>query len=235
MLSKSQARLFFLGGTAFFSIIFLLLTVDTVRQIPERSNEENLSESAIRGKHLFDRSNCMGCHTILGEGAYYAPELTKVVERRGTDWIAIFLADPQAMFPGQRKMVQYNFTQQEITDLIAFMAWIGEINTNGFPADPDLGTALLAGVAPIVVRETASLAVEPPDYFKTVCIACHAVGGQGGAVGPALDGVSLRYTDQELHDWLANPTVIKPGTAMPNLNLPDDLRTELVDWLVTLK
>ena len=54
MLSKSQARLFFLGGTAFFTAIFLLLTIDTLRQVPERSNEQNLSESVIRGKHLFD-------------------------------------------------------------------------------------------------------------------------------------------------------------------------------------
>jgi nitric oxide reductase subunit C len=46
----------------------------------------------------------------FGEGAYYAPELTKVVERRGAAWISLFLKDPQKMFPGQRKMVQYNFT-----------------------------------------------------------------------------------------------------------------------------
>lgn len=121
MLSKSQARLFFLGGTAFFFIIFLLLTVDTLRQVPERSNEKNLSESVIRGKHLFDRSNCMGCHTILGEGAYYAPELTRAYVRRGPEWMAVFLADPQAMFPGQRKMQQYDFDRGQIADLIAFM------------------------------------------------------------------------------------------------------------------
>ena len=235
MLSKSQARLFFFGGTAFFSIIFLLLTIDTVRQIPERSNEKDLSESAIRGKHLFDRSNCMGCHTILGEGAYYAPELTKVYDRRGPEWMAIFLKDPQAMFPGQRKMEQYNLTEEEIADLIAFLKWIGGIDTNGFPAEPDLGTAALAGVVPVVVTQTAQTAIEPPGYFKTVCIACHAVGGAGGAVGPALDGVARRYSKDELHTWLSNPGAVKPGTAMPNLMLSDDLRGELVDWLITLK
>lgn len=31
MLSKSQARAFFVGGTALFSVIFLGLTVDTLR------------------------------------------------------------------------------------------------------------------------------------------------------------------------------------------------------------
>lgn len=235
MLSKSQARIFFLGGTAFFSTIFLLLTIDTLRQIPERSNEQNLTESAIRGKHLFDRNNCMGCHTILGEGAYYAPELTKVYDRRGPDWMAIFLKDPQAMFPGQRKMVQYDFTDQEITDVIAFLKWIGEINTNGFPADPDLGTDQLAGVVPVVVRRVEGGGIEPPEFYTTVCSACHAVGGQGGTVGPALDGVAGRFSEDELHTWLSNPSAVKPGTAMPNLNLSDELRAELVAWLVTLQ
>jgi nitric oxide reductase subunit C len=231
VLSKSQARLFFLGGTAFFMAIFLALTVDTLRQVPERSNEQNLSESAIRGKHLFDRHNCMGCHTILGEGAYYAPELTRAYVRRGPEWMAVFMADPQAMFPGQRKMVQYDFTDQEIADLIAFLKWVGEIDTNGFPREPDLK---LVGTAPVVVAANA-IAVERPEYFTTICIACHAVGGSGGGVGPALDGVATRYSEQELHTWLADPPAVKPGTAMPNLNLSDELRGELVDWLVTLK
>jgi nitric oxide reductase subunit C len=235
VLSKSQARLFFFGGTAFFTTIFLILTVDTLRQLPERTNTKDLSESAIRGKHLFDSSNCMGCHTILGEGAYYAPELTKVVDRRGPEWIAIFLADPEAMFPGQRRMVQYNFTEGEIADLIAFMDWIGKIDTNGFPAEPDLGTPQLAGVVPVVVNKSIQSSIEPPAYYKTVCIACHAVGGSGGTVGPALDGVSGRFSREELHTWLADPGAVKPGTAMPNLKLPDALRNELVDWLVTLE
>lgn len=43
----------------------------------------------------------MGCHTLLGEGAYYAPELTKVVERRSAAWIDRFLQDPEAMYPGR--------------------------------------------------------------------------------------------------------------------------------------
>ena len=75
------------------------LTVDTVRQVPSLSHEDAMTAEVVRGKHLWDRKNCMGCHTILGEGAYYAPELTRVVERRGKEWIALFLRDPEAMFP----------------------------------------------------------------------------------------------------------------------------------------
>jgi nitric oxide reductase subunit C len=136
MLSKSQAKLFFLGGTLMFSLVFLWLTVDTIRQTPKRSNADNLSETVIAGRMIWDEENCMGCHTILGEGAYYAPELTKVVTRRGEGWIRSFLKNPEAFYPGRRKMVQYDFTEEEITELIAFFSWIEGIDTNGFPPDP---------------------------------------------------------------------------------------------------
>lgn len=228
MLSKSQARLFFLGGTIFFTVIFVGLTVDTIRQVPKLSNQDRMTEQVVRGKHLWDRSNCMGCHTILGEGGYYAPELTRVVERRGKEWIAIFIKDPEAMFPGERRMVKYGFDDAQIADLIAFLAWIQDIETNGFPPKPDL--ALPA--APVVAK--AEIA-PPPPIFGTVCVACHAVGGKGGAVGPALDGVAHRKTPGELDRWLADPASVKPGTAMPKLPIDEPTRAALVAWLSTLK
>jgi len=229
MLSKSQARLFFIGGTVFFSAIFLALTFDTMGQIDARQNADALTAQVARGKGIWDSNNCMGCHTILGEGAYYAPELTRVVERRGAQWISIFLRDPQAMFPGKRRMVQYGFSDQEISDVIAFLTWIGKIDTNGFPPEPNLRPA-----QPVLVSAAPSAAARPA-YFQQVCIACHSVGGTGGMVGPALDGVGNRLSAAELDRWLADPPAVKPGTAMPNLNLPEATRAELVAWLSTLR
>ena len=80
----------------------------------------------------------MGCHTILGEGAYYAPELTKVYERRGPAFIKAMLRDPEAMYPGQRRMVKYDFTDEEMEAMVAFLKWIGEMDLNGFPPEPTL-------------------------------------------------------------------------------------------------
>ena len=83
MLSKSAAKAFFLGGTAMCSTVFLGLTWDTFQQMPARTNAAGLTDSVKRGKHLWEDKNCMGCHTVFGEGAYYAPEPTRVHERRG--------------------------------------------------------------------------------------------------------------------------------------------------------
>lgn len=229
MLSKSQARLFYLVATVGFSGVFLVLTVDTILAVPEQTNQAAMTADVLRGRHIWDENNCMGCHTILGEGAYYAPELTKAVERRGEVWLRTFLRDPEAMYPGRRRMVDYEFTEDEISDVIAFLAWIGTIDANGFPFEPDL-RAPAATASP---ESTASLEAAP-EYFSAVCQACHAVGGLGGNVGPALDGVALRFSHEELDTWLADPASVRPGTTMPNLNLQDDVRAELVDWLATL-
>ncbi len=228
MLSKSQARLFFLTATLGFSGVFLWLTVDTIRQVPERSHEDQLSESVVKGKEIWEANNCMGCHTLLGEGAYYAPELTKVVERRGKEWIRVFIKDPEAMFPGRRKMVKYDFTEDQITDVIAFLEWVGNIDTNGFPATPDMAP-VTAGIAPGVAANPHAGA---PDKFVTVCVACHSLGGKGGNIGPALDGVADRYTDADLRTWLSDPQTVKPGTAMPNLGLSSAELDGLTSYLM---
>lgn len=48
-------------------------------------------ETAIYGKRVFQAYNCMGCHTIVGNGAYFAPDLTFTYQQTGPAWLAAFL------------------------------------------------------------------------------------------------------------------------------------------------
>ncbi|NOU48482.1 MAG: cytochrome c [Bacteroidales bacterium] len=138
MLSKSQARTFFLGGTIITFVVFLGLSwTSLTKEVPKRTHEENLSAEVIAGKHLWESNNCMGCHTILGEGAYYAPELTKVVERRGEGYMRAVLSSKEPWAPRGRKMVAHNFNEEEVGQLIEFFKWIGNVDLNGFPPKPD--------------------------------------------------------------------------------------------------
>ena len=132
MLSKKQARAFFLGGTVVTFLIFIGLTIYSFSKAQDQSNDEDITEAVVRGKKIWEENNCMGCHTILGEGAYYAPELTKVIERRGEGYIKAVLMTPVDWAPNGRKMVAYGFTQEEAEDVIAFFEWIGGIDLNGF-------------------------------------------------------------------------------------------------------
>ena len=225
MLSKSGARTFFLVGTVACFGAFVLLTLDTLAAIPDQTREHAMNDSVIRGKHLWDVNNCMGCHTLYGEGAYYAPELTKVYDRRGPAFIGAMLRDPEAMYPGQRRMVKYDFNDQQIEDMVAFFEWIGKVDLNGFPPEP-----VLTQIA-VIAESTSAHNENRPKIFDQLCIACHSLGGKGGRVGPALDGVGKRFDRDYLERWLRDPLKINPKSLMPKLPLTDEQIANLVAFL----
>ena len=82
-INKNMARNIYIGGSLFGILIFVGLTFDTVKKVPELSNSQNITKSVVRGKHLWEVNNCVGCHTIMGEGSYYAPELANAFNRLG--------------------------------------------------------------------------------------------------------------------------------------------------------
>lgn len=136
--SKAAARNIYYGGSLFFILVFLGLTFHTVRVLPERDNRENLTESVARGKLLWEENNCVGCHTLMGEGAYYAPELANVYDRRGgeTGFKAFFqgwMAAQPLNIPNRRQMPQFNLSQQQVDDLAEFLIWTSKIDDNNWP------------------------------------------------------------------------------------------------------
>jgi nitric oxide reductase subunit C len=73
MLSKSQARAFFLGGTLVTFLIFIGLTIYSFIARDDQTNYKAITKEVVRGKEILENSNCMGCRSIMGEGGYYAP------------------------------------------------------------------------------------------------------------------------------------------------------------------
>jgi nitric oxide reductase subunit C len=130
-----MARNIFYGGTAFFILLFLALTFDTTKTLPQRDNRANLTEQVAHGKKLWEVNNCIGCHTLLGEGAYFAPELGNAYTRLGgEEGIKIFIKTrPAEGVPGRRSMPQFNFTDEELDAIAAFLKYTSEIDTNNWP------------------------------------------------------------------------------------------------------
>jgi nitric oxide reductase subunit C len=131
--TKSMARNIFYGGAVFFFLLFLALTFDTMQTLPKRDHRENITDSVVRGKHIWETRQCIGCHTLLGEGAYFAPELGNVYTRRGGEFIKAWIKAQPTGVPGRRQMPQFNLTDQELDDMVAFLKWMSEINTNKWP------------------------------------------------------------------------------------------------------
>lgn len=131
--TSQMARNIFYGGTVFFILLFAALILDTESKIPQRSNVAELSPAVVRGKHLWESRNCIGCHTLLGEGAYFAPELGNVYQRRGPEFIKAWIQSQPTGTPGRRQMPQFNFTNEQLNDLVEFLKWTNGINTEKWP------------------------------------------------------------------------------------------------------
>ncbi len=134
--TKSMARNMFYGGAVFFFLLFVGLTFDTMGQLPKRDHRENITPEVARGKMLWEVNDCIGCHTLLGEGAYFAPELGNVYTRFGNSKEAIMAfikSRPVDGIEGRRSMPQFNFSDEDLNAIAEFLKWTSEINTAGWP------------------------------------------------------------------------------------------------------
>ena len=61
---------------------------------------------AVQGKRVFQAYNCMGCHTVLGNGAYLGPDLTNIYEQAGPAWLEAFLPSAGGWPTGPAVQVQ---------------------------------------------------------------------------------------------------------------------------------
>lgn len=134
--TKTMARNIYFGGSVFFVLLFLALTFDTTGRLPDRDHRENLTTVVVEGKAVWEKYNCIGCHTLLGEGAYYAPELGNVYQRFGesTEAIKAYIKSrPPQGIPGRRNMPQFNLTEEELEAVAQFLKWSSEIDTENWP------------------------------------------------------------------------------------------------------
>jgi nitric oxide reductase subunit C len=114
--------------------------------------EQSVEEAAALlhlGKLTSQAKNCMNCHTLLGNGAYYAPDLTKAwidpawgengpmraMTGKSTkeEAMAEFLQHPSTYPTHARMMPELGITAEEAKGLVAFLKHMSSIDTNGFP------------------------------------------------------------------------------------------------------
>ena len=110
---------------------------------------EDAAELLHIGKLTSQSKNCMNCHTLLGNGAYYAPDLTKAwldpmwsktgpmmaMTGKSTkeEAMAEFLMHPSTYPTHARMMPELGITEDEAKGLVAFLKHMSSIDTNGFP------------------------------------------------------------------------------------------------------
>ena len=233
-MTKKIAFWIFLIGTLSSAAVFLGATYDTHRQVGALANVDKLSDQVVAGKRAFEKYNCNDCHTILGFGGYYAPDLTRVVQRVGADGIRYRVKSPEKAFANSwRKMPNLKVSDAEVEDLVAFFTWVGEINNNDWPPQ-DSKKRLSRGEQAMV----ASVGVSPGAavFQSKGCMNCHALGGTGGTFGPALDTIGRKLSAEQIERKIRDPKSVDPKSMMPaQAGLSDRELEEVSKFLSNLK
>ncbi len=223
-MSNKAARNLFVFGSLFFFVIFLAFTVDTIGKVDKRAPE--ITEEVNAGKMVWHKYDCIGCHTIFGTGSYFAPDMTKVAQRKPKDYLKKFLMDPRGVNP-KAAMPKLGITSDEADKLLAFLEWISKVDTNGWPPKPILATA--AGVA------GAELTPGQRVYQSLGCSGCHMINGIGGTTGPDLTKVGAKRDRTWLMGHFRDPDDDVKGSAMPQVEASDAQIEQLTVYMLSLK
>lgn len=210
-MNKRQARYFAIGSTLLATLVFLGLTIDSHRQFPKLTNAQNITPAVTLGKDVWHKNNCINCHTLFGEGAYYAPDLTKIAQQRGAPYLRAFLKDPSKFYDEQRHrrlMPQQDLSDADIDGLIAFLDWVSQVDNQDWPPRPIMVTGLgatganAASPAAATAGSTAAATVSDKDpvalgelVFRSAapaCTACHSLTPGADMAGPSLAGIATR-------------------------------------------
>lgn len=223
-MSNKAARNLFILGSLFFFVIFLGLTYDTMGKLDKRAPE--ITEQVNAGKKTWHKYDCIGCHTIFGNGSYFAPDLTKIAEKKPKEYLKKFLMDPKAVNP-KASMPKFGITADEADKLLEFLGWTAKVDTNDWPPKPILAGA--AGSGGIELSAGQRL------YQSHRCSACHMINGIGGTSGPDLSHVGSRRDAHWLKEHFEHPQKLVPNSAMPKVEAPEADLEQLTNYMLTLK
>lgn len=90
----------------------VLYTQDT-----DRSSAPLMSESAMKGEHLWQSNNCTACHQLYGLGGYLGPDLTNIISNptKGREYAKAFFNS------GVKSMPEFNFSEEQKESIVAFL------------------------------------------------------------------------------------------------------------------
>ena len=110
-------------------------------------------------------------------------------------------------------MPQQHLSEQEISDIVAYLRWISNIENHDRPPQ-DSQTRWKSSTE----RLLAAAALSPSAALiqQENCLTCHTLGSQGESKGPRFEWIGARRNAAWIADYLADPQKLAPGSQMPD-------------------
>lgn len=198
-----QAAIFFFAVTGVFTALFVGLTIHSHTRFPDLTNADRITEEVLAGKDVWHHNNCVNCHTLMGEGAYFAPDLTRITQHRGEAYLTAFMHEPGRFYSNEehgRVMPALGLSDDEIRQVIAFLDWISAIDNFDWPPRPILVTG--GAMAYGAIRDPAAASDEPVALGEALfrssppaCFTCHSTAPGVILAGPSMAGMATRAAE----------------------------------------
>jgi ubiquinol-cytochrome c reductase cytochrome b subunit len=179
----------------------------------EGSIEFSAEETA--GLGYFRQEGCESCHNLVNGEPKPGPNLAGEGRRRTAGWMIAHFKNPSQMVPGSN-MPPIHLTMVELNALSAFLLKLTPENSR------DLSSI------------SASYVAGAQIYVNSLCQSCHKVNGQGGEIGPALDGLASRRSKEWVLQHFASPQKLSPGSVMPPYHFKPTQEDALLSYLFAL-
>ena len=203
---------------ALAAIGWTALTATAVATTPRQIEDESLDEpqawqlipaSQLAGIGAFRAGHCASCH-VLGRSSA-GPDLLKAVSAKSSDWLMDHFRKPAPDAP------QSDLPTAQLRALVQLVTKRDDNATEAWktaPAGPVQGAIL---------------------YQANQCSDCHTLNGEGGKLGPVLNGVRARHDRAWVLGHFGDPEKFTPGSNMPTFdNLSDPDLATLTDYVLAI-
>jgi ubiquinol-cytochrome c reductase cytochrome b subunit len=203
---------------ALAGIAWTALTATAVANNPKEIEDESLNEpqawqlipaSQLAGVGAFRSGQCAGCHALGRSGS--GPDLLKAVSTKSSDWLMDHFRKPSADAP------ESNLPTAQLRALVQLVTKRDENGVDAWksaPAGPVMGAIL---------------------YQANQCGGCHVLNGDGGKLGPPLNGLRARHDRAWVLGHFSDPEKYTPGSNMPAFdNLSDPDLATLTDYVLAI-
>jgi len=178
-----------------------------------------------KGRKVFERYNCLGCHKLNKKGGDVSIDLTEEGKKSRAEWLFAFLKNPYKIRPEQMlkaRMPDFKLSDEEANNLIEYFAFLSALS---YPYNLELKKE--------ITQEDIGDG-EKLYHEIFACIGCHSIDGRGGQVGPDHTDLASRLTRKWVEQWLNDPQSIQPDVRMPRFKFKDWEFKALTNYLMTL-
>ena len=122
--------LFFVGSAACLATMFFYLAPASLAYMNEANHvgPEGVPAEVARGKQVWQKFLCIDCHTLLGDGTQYAPELGRIGIKRDDAYLKAYVMNAQMLNPSGGMPAFPAMTEKEADDLVAFLNHTSQVN-----------------------------------------------------------------------------------------------------------